>query len=98
MLTAWDGLMMIRCRLSAARLTPSFLGMLFSSTISCSDILWQREKKGNGTFVLLSAAMIADQTQPWLRNFHEILTNILRRPSECENGRSVSGEGDVVCC
>jgi hypothetical protein len=48
--------------------------MLFSSTISCSAILWQREKKGNGTFAPPSAAMIADQTQLWLRNFHEILT------------------------
>jgi len=37
-------------------------------------ILWQREKKGNGTFVLSSASMIADQSQPWLTNFHEILT------------------------
>jgi hypothetical protein len=48
--------------------------MLFSSTISWSSILWQRDKKGNGTFVLFSVPMIADQTQPWLRNFHEILT------------------------
>src|SRR2546421_11646068 len=31
--------------------------MLFSSTISCSAILWQREKKGNGTFAPPSAEM-----------------------------------------
>jgi hypothetical protein len=31
-------------------------------------------EKGNGTFAFPSAAMITDQTQPWLTNFHEILT------------------------
>jgi hypothetical protein len=49
-------------------------GMLFSSTISCSAILWQRVKKGNWTFAQPSTAMIADQTQPRFTNFHEILT------------------------
>jgi hypothetical protein len=50
------------------------LGMPFRSIISCSAILWQREKKGNGTFVLSSVLMIADQTRHWLTNFHEIFT------------------------
>ena len=39
-----------------------------------SLILLELEKKGNGTFAAPSAAMIADETQPWLTPFHEILT------------------------
>ena len=68
---------MIRCRLSSVkRGTPSsfLLRMLFSSTIFCTAILWQREQKGNGALAPLSVEMIADQAQPWLTNFHEILT------------------------
>jgi hypothetical protein len=39
--------------------------------------LWELEKKGNGTFAAPSAAIITDETQPWLTPFHEILTTIL---------------------
>src|SRR5258708_18477921 len=73
---------MIRCTLSSVKCgTPiSFpLGMLLISTICCSTILWQRVKKGNGTPAPPSAIMIADQTQPWLTQFHEILTKKRRK-------------------
>jgi hypothetical protein len=50
--------------------------MLFSSTISSGVILWELEKKGNGTFAAPTAAMIADETRPWLTPFHEILTTV----------------------
>src|SRR5438045_9728362 len=50
------------------------LGMLSLHTICFSTILWQRVKKGNGTPAPPSAIMIADQTQLWLTQFHEILT------------------------
>jgi hypothetical protein len=36
--------------------------------------LWQRENKGNGALAPTPAAMIAEQAQHWLTNFHEILT------------------------
>lgn len=50
------------------------LGMLFSYTLCCSAIPWQREKKGNGTPAPPSAAMIPDETQLRLTKVHEVLT------------------------
>src|SRR5260370_28089201 len=72
--------MISRCRLSSVKCGPPtyfLLGMLFSSTICCSAILWQREKKGNRTHAPPPAAMIADQTQSWLTKIHEILTKYM---------------------
>src|SRR6266487_4183531 len=69
--------MMIRCRLSSVNCGTPFsfrLGMLSIQTICFSTLLWQRVKKGNGTPAPPSAIMIADQTQLWLTQFHEILT------------------------
>src|SRR6266496_5383473 len=69
--------MMIRCRLSSVKCGMLFsfrLGVLSIKTICFSAILWQRVKKGNGTPAPPSAIMIADQTQLWLTQFHEILT------------------------
>jgi hypothetical protein len=62
---------------TAATPIPLHVGAQFSSTLSCSAILRQREKKGNGTLAPPSATMIADKTHPWLTPFHEVLTNIL---------------------
>ena len=50
------------------------MGWSLTYTICFSTILWQRVKKGSGTSAPPSAIMIADQTQLWLTQFHEILT------------------------
>src|SRR5712691_9193580 len=76
--------MMIRCRLSSVKCgTPSSfpLGMLSIS----STILWKRQKKGNGVLAPPSAAMIADNTQFWLTQIHEMLTNFRREAGKSRN-------------
>ena len=69
--------------LSHRSLTISLISEAFACTYSaslmggsCSSVnCGATREKGKPDFAPPSATMIADQTRPWLTNFHEILTN-----------------------